>query len=122
MAWDRYASSAKLSSAARGRSFHLDSIPCAMASGSSNVICMATALLLIIVGCSAFSDAPLQNERYEREDGTLSMAYDDVFRIPGAMDRMDEGGSRRLYLRRRVKNHIYSRGSTASLSSASTPN
>ena len=32
----------RLSSAARGRSFHLDSSPWAMSSGSSNVICIAS--------------------------------------------------------------------------------
>src|SRR5882762_1219932 len=35
---DRYASSARLSSAPRGRSFHLDSSPSAMSSGSSIII------------------------------------------------------------------------------------
>src|ERR1035438_2146625 len=39
-ACDRYASSASLSSAARGRSFHLHSSRCAMSSGSSNLICI----------------------------------------------------------------------------------
>jgi hypothetical protein len=68
MAWDRYASSAKLSSAARGRSFHLDSIPCAMSSGNSNVICMATPLPFIISRCSAFSHARLRSELYQRRD------------------------------------------------------
>ena len=39
--WDLYASSARLSSAALGTSFHLDLSSCMMSSGNSNVICMA---------------------------------------------------------------------------------
>jgi hypothetical protein len=42
--WDRYASNAKLSGAARGRSFHRDSSPSAMSSGNSNLTCMTTTL------------------------------------------------------------------------------
>src|SRR5579883_1951786 len=40
-AWERYASSARLSSAARGRSFHVALSSCTISSGNSNVIRMA---------------------------------------------------------------------------------
>ena len=57
-ACDRYASSARLSRAARARSFHFDSSPSAMSSGSSIIICMiARTPLSIVLGATFQGDS-----------------------------------------------------------------